>query len=140
MNVYRWNEMSRADKERLLRRSETDIQEFVEQVKPIVEDVRRNGDAAVIRWTEKFDRVLLKSNKLKGTPAEFAAAGKKLSAPVRKAIEKAAGNVRKYHERQMPQSLWLTPMEPGVYAGEKITPSTKSPGLRQASARAAKNA
>jgi histidinol dehydrogenase len=122
MNVHRWNEMNRAAKERLLRRSETDIMQFVEQVKPIVEDVRKNGDAAVIRWTEKFDGVLLKSNKFKATPAEFAAAKKQLSAAVRNAIEKAAANVRKYHERQMPQSLWLTPMEPGVYAGEKITP------------------
>ncbi len=122
MKIYRWNEMSSSEKDRLLRRSETDIQRFVEQVRPIVEDVRKNGDAAVGRWTEKLDGVLLKSNRFKATQAEFAAARKKLSAQVIKAIEKAAANVRVYHERQMPESLWLTPMEPGVYAGEKITP------------------
>ncbi len=122
MKTYKWNEMSRADKARLLRRSETDIQAIIEQVKPIVEDVRLNGDAAVLRWTEKFDGVALNRNKLKATKEEFASAGKKLPKAVRAAIDKAATNVHAYHERQLPQSLWMTPVETGVYAGEKITP------------------
>lgn len=122
MNVYRWNEMKKGAKERLLRRTEVDIQQYISVVAPIIEDVRKNGDRAVARYTEKFDGVSMKSAEFKVKRSEFAAAEKKVSKPVRKAIEKAAANVRLCHERQMPQSLWLTPIEPGVYAGEKITP------------------
>ena len=40
------------------------------------------------------------------------------------AIEHAIRNVRTFHERQMPHEQWFTEVEPGVIAGEKITPIT----------------
>jgi len=122
MNVYKWNEMGRSERERLLRRTEVDIYKYIEVVAPIIEDVRKQGDRAVADYTKKFDGVSLKPGDFRVRKSEFAAASKKLPKAVRLAIERAAANVRTYHERQMPQRLWLTPVETGVYAGEKITP------------------
>jgi len=122
MNVYRWNEMTEDEKRDLLRRSEKDISELEDDIRLVVEAVRDMGDSAVARFTMKFDGVAMKSSQFRVKKMEFAEAQKKLPAKVRQAIEKAAANVRKYHEKQMPEPFWLTPVEDGVYAGEKISP------------------
>ncbi len=122
LKVYDWNKMSREEKRRLLRRAELDIDRFVEQVRPVVEGVRDRGDKAVAEFTEKFDKVKLKPSDFKVRKSEFDEARKKVDAKVVAAIEEAVGNIRTYHERQMPQALWITPVRDGVFAGEKITP------------------
>ena len=40
----------------------------------IVEDVRRRGDAALFKWTKKFDRVAVNAKTVWVSPAEFSAA------------------------------------------------------------------
>ncbi|HOO56373.1 MAG TPA: histidinol dehydrogenase [bacterium] len=122
LTVYRWNEMRDDEKKRLLRRTEVDIEAYESKIKPVVEDVRDNGDSAIAKYTKQFDGIDLKPSKFKVTAKEFDEAEKKLPKKIKAAIEKSVANVRCYHERQMPQALWITPVEPGVFAGEKITP------------------
>ena len=71
----------------------------VEQtVADIIDDVRKNGDDALRRYTEKFDGVLLDS--LEVSPAEFDEAMAQTEPEFIAIIEKAAVNIRRFHEQQ----------------------------------------
>ncbi|MEZ5918930.1 MAG: histidinol dehydrogenase [Alphaproteobacteria bacterium] len=52
----RWADISESEKERLLRRAQADIDDVAAQVKPIIEDVRTRGDAALRDCARKFER------------------------------------------------------------------------------------
>jgi histidinol dehydrogenase len=107
---------------RLLRRAELQIDELTERVRPIIQAVRERGDEALVEFTERFDRVQLSPDRLRVSHEEIGEAHQLLDSAVREAIEHAIRNVRTFHERQMPHEQWITEVEPGVMAGEKITP------------------
>ena len=67
-----------------------------ELVRQIVGDVRREGDAAVIRYTHLIDRVDYKPEDFLVTEAEYEAAEKAADSAVVESLRKAAENVRRY--------------------------------------------
>ncbi|SDH66624.1 histidinol dehydrogenase [Aneurinibacillus thermoaerophilus] len=85
----------------------------------ILKAVKTEGDAAVIRFTEQFDRIKLHTMKV--TEEEFVQAVRQIRPEVREAIREAATNIRDYHSRQMRQS-WLTTKESGTMLGQLIRP------------------
>src|SRR5437868_2375971 len=114
--------MSAAERTRLLRRAEMQIDEWSERARPILQEVRQRGDEALLEFTERFDRVKLTPDRLRVSRAEIEHARHALDASVHAAIQHAIRNVRTFHQRQMPHEQWLTQVAPGVMAGEKITP------------------
>jgi histidinol dehydrogenase len=130
INFYRWNKTDDAARKLILRRSQTNIDDVVKIVEPIIADVRKNGDAALIKYAKKFDKADIKS--LKATPAEFDAAEKALDPKLKAAIKHCAGNVRRFHEQQMLRANqhdnWMMEVEPGVFAGEQFS-AIESVGL-----------
>lgn len=94
-------------------------QERREAVLHIIEEVRRDGDAALLRLTEKYDRAALP--RLAVTEEEFAEAYRALDPDVLDALRQAIANVRDYHERQMRES-WMTTKESGTIMGQLILP------------------
>src|SRR5579864_503139 len=113
-----------AQRARLLRRAEIQIDELIEYVRPILQGVRERGDEALIEFTARFDRVQLTADRLRVGREEIERAYQLLDTSVREAIEHAVRHVRTFHERQMPHEQWFTQVAPGVMAGEKITPIT----------------
>ncbi|QYY42461.1 histidinol dehydrogenase [Aneurinibacillus thermoaerophilus] len=85
----------------------------------ILKAVKTEGDAAVIRFTEQFDRIKLDTMKV--TEEEFVQAVRQIRPEVREAVREAATNIRDYHSRQMRQS-WLTTKESGTMLGQLIRP------------------
>ncbi|MBD8070773.1 histidinol dehydrogenase [Bacillus sp. PS06] len=85
----------------------------------IINDVVKEGDQALMRYTETFDGVLLKH--LKVTKEEIDAAYTELEAEMVAIIKEAAANIEDYHSRQVRQS-WITMQENGTMLGQKITP------------------
>ncbi|MFV0336494.1 MAG: histidinol dehydrogenase [Tropicimonas sp.] len=84
-----------------------DAPDVDEAVAAIIADVRARGDAAVIELTERFDRFALNPESLAFSAAEIDAHCARVPAPERAALELAAGRIRAYHERQLPQdALW----------------------------------
>ncbi len=124
INYFIWNDIDAAKKETLLRRSGSDISNIMEQIRPILSDVRFNGDAGLLAYTQKHDKVEMNPHQIKVTNAEFEAASKELDNDVKEAIRACAANVRKFHEEQLRrvEKEWLYEVRPGVYAGEKVTP------------------
>ena len=90
-------------------------------VAAILADVRQRGDAAVLEYTSKFDRVEAKSLKELEVPrAEQERALKQLPAAQRDALTAAAERVRTYHEKQRAQSWSYTDAD-GNELGQQIT-------------------
>ncbi|WP_110956005.1 histidinol dehydrogenase [Anaerosinus massiliensis] len=92
-----------------------------EIVNEIVQAVRKEGDAAIIRYTKLVDGVDFNNTSFFVTAEEFAEAEKLVDIDVMTSIKKAANNVRKYHVEQKPKS-WLTYREHGAMLGQSCIP------------------
>ncbi|HVW92974.1 MAG TPA: histidinol dehydrogenase [Devosia sp.] len=71
-------------------------------VADILEDVRRRGDAAVLGYTERFDRLALTPETMRFGEAEIEAAAAAVPAEVRAALQLAHDRIRAHHEQQKP--------------------------------------
>lgn len=116
------SQIDAASRAALMRRSETDLSGFMEKAVPIIEAVRTEGDAALVRFARDFDKADLDATRLKVSPAEFDAAFGMVDEDVVAAIRFGIDNIRHFHEEQKPEAMWLKEMRPGAYAGDRFTP------------------
>ncbi len=87
----------------------------------ILKDVKNRGDAAVLEYTNKFDKTNASSLKsLEISQKELREALDGLQANSRAALEAAAGRVRNYHEKQVMQS-WSYQEPDGTLLGQQVT-------------------
>src|SRR5215212_1673060 len=124
LRLMRWSEMSDADRARLVARGVAAIfdEELRAGVGEIVDDVRRDGDAAVIRALARFDGVELEPDRLRVGEDEIARARGGLDESVRDAIRLAIANIRAFNEHFTRERGWRTELAVGHVVGEKITP------------------
>src|SRR5690625_3652114 len=85
----------------------------------IIQQVRQDGDKAIFKYTEKFDRVSLKQ--LKVTEDEFLEAEKFVSEEFRAALKVATENITTFHQSQVEKS-WFLNKPNGVMLGQQVTP------------------
>jgi len=91
-------------------------------VAAILADVRARGDAAVLEYTERFDRVkAVRLADLELPRRELEKARSGLKRGEREALEQAAARIRKYHERQRAKSWQVTEAD-GTTLGQRVTP------------------
>lgn len=90
-------------------------------VAAILADVRARGDAALIEYTARFDRVELTPDRLAVTAAEVDAALAACPAAEIEALELAAERIRAFHARQLPEGFRYTD-DLGVGLGLRWTP------------------
>jgi histidinol dehydrogenase len=106
---------------------DTAVDKAIEQrADAIVDDVRARGDAALLEYTNRFDRMKVASvAALEITQAEMRAAFVGLPVDQRDALKAAAERVRGFHQRQFQRVMaadW-TDVEPdGTVTGQRITP------------------
>ncbi len=122
MNIYKLSEMTDEKKNFIMKRAEFDISEHMKLAKEVSDDIRERGDAAVLEYTAKFDKVTLTQDRIKVTPEEIEAGYNRLDDETRDAIAYAAKNIRNFHEKQMPEEMWFTEVDKGLMVGEKTTP------------------
>lgn len=92
------------------------------RVREIILDVRTRGDAAVVHWTNTFDRLQATSVAGLEIDAErMQVALRNLPADQKQALMAAADRIRVYHERQLQQS-WRYQDADGSSYGQQITP------------------
>ena len=93
-----------------------------ESVRHILHEVKTRGDAAVLEFTEAFDKLKVASvADLEISGARLRKALESIPADQRTALEQAASRIRNYHERQT-QSSWQYQENDGTVLGQKITP------------------
>jgi len=91
-------------------------------VRAIIADVRRRGDAAVLEYTRKFDRIQARTMAEVEVPrARLEAALAALPAAQGAALREAADRVRRFHQRQLQQSWDFTEPD-GTRLGQRVTP------------------
>lgn len=120
--VRRWKDLPEEDQRRILSRSQSDITALEERVRPIIEAVRHEGDAALLRFTRDFDGVDLAGKGIAVDAEEFSDAAQLLSHEVRDALDFAIENVRRFHRSQVSHHMATVEVRPGIIASERITP------------------
>jgi histidinol dehydrogenase len=107
-----------------------------ERVRSIIADVRARGDAALIEYTNRFDRRNVSCcAELEIDQGELRRARAMLPEELRGALESAAARIRAYHDRQR-QETWTYTEADGTVLGQKVTPLARAgvyvPGGRAA--------
>ena len=115
----------RAAARALIRRFDDEAAACRDAVAEILARVRREGDAALLDYTRRFDMPDAPPDMtpagLRVTEAEFAEAERLTDAGLRASIEFAARRVRAFHERELPDS-WLLTQGEGVITGRLVRP------------------
>ncbi|MFM2434883.1 MAG: hypothetical protein RL063_863 [Pseudomonadota bacterium] len=92
-----------------------------EVVAKILKDVKHRGDAAVLEYTNRFDKTSASSlEELEVSQAELLAALTTLPSDQREALQSAADRVRMYHEKQLMAS-WSYTEADGTLLGQQVT-------------------
>ena len=91
-------------------------------VDAVLDTVRREGDAALKRYTNRFDGADLED--LRVSQAELDGAWNALAPDFVRTLELAAENIRRFHEQQVHQNFVLTD-RPGIVMGQRYTPIEK---------------
>lgn len=125
MRIITLNEDTKKDiLSNLLKRSPDNYGSYEATVKEIVEDIHVNGDNALLKYTEKFDKAKLDTTSMRVTEEEIEEAYKEVDSELLEIIRKAIVNIRDYHEKQK-QYSWFDSKENGSMLGQKITPIEK---------------
>jgi histidinol dehydrogenase len=122
INFHELAKLSPEQRAKLQQRTEADLSAFEAKVRPIIAAVRAEGDEALARFARDFDKAPVKASEIAATEADFAAAEAALDPKVREAMEFAAHSIRKFHEHQMPEEMWLHEIRPGAFAGDRTSP------------------
>ncbi|QUX97174.1 histidinol dehydrogenase [Marinomonas sp. CT5] len=122
VSVWELDALSSEARQLLLKRTESDLSDYLNNVRPIVEQVKQHGDKALLEFTSKFDGVSLSLDQLKVTEEEFVAAEQSIDEATRESICFAASNIRRYHESQKPGEMTLQEVRKGSFVGERFLP------------------
>src|SRR5215831_8496486 len=114
--------LSGAAAERRVRQLEnrgSDFAPLEPKVRKIMEDVRRDGDRAVRRYSEKWDG-LRRGAALRVSQTELASAANSVPPTLRNSLKQAAANIRQFCQWQKPQA-WTRPVD-GISLGQIVRP------------------
>ncbi len=92
-------------------------------VADIIANVRKNGDAALFEYSEKFDKAKLSA--LAVSEEEIEEALTLVEPEFLEVLKKAAARIRKFHEKQKRNSFIIND-EPGILMGQKVIPVDKA--------------
>jgi len=95
----------------ILKRPTQTVKEIETTVNQVFEDVQKNGDTAIKKYTKKFDKVAVTS--LKVTQEEISIAVEAVSRELKEAIQQAAANIEKFHRAQKTEKVYQE-TTPGV--------------------------
>ena len=114
MEILKYSEIDLVE---TIKRSEQDVNNVLDTVSEILNNVKKNGDAALKSYTEKFDGVLI--DDLKVTDDEIKEAYDSLDETLLIALKQAAANIEKFHKKQIPKD-WEMEVNPGIKAGQIV--------------------
>ncbi len=92
-----------------------------ETVEHILNDVKKHGDNALIKYTNKFDAPNLSVSSIKVTDNEIKEAYKKVDTPFINALDTAISQIKEFHKHQRVSS-WIDTKRNGVVLGQMVNP------------------
>ena len=122
MKKYSYNELSDDERQQFCQRPKIDFKAVFDTVRPIIEKVRKEGDAGISHFSQKFDGVT--PDPLVINPNERTV---DLAPDIKQAIDTAFDNIYRFHEAQLPDTLEVETM-PGVQC-QRVTRAIERVGL-----------
>ena len=120
MKIIRYPE--RGDWAKIVERPHLDVSQLNAIVKSVLDDIRANGDKAVMAYEEKFDHVKLSS--LAVSEAEIDEAMTLVSEDLFSSLRTAHHNIKAFHEAQRYEGIRVE-TAPGVTCWQKSVPIDK---------------
>lgn len=105
---------------RLESRKKLVSQDIAESVRQIVSQVEKEGDRALLKFTERFDKVKMTARQMRVRHQTLHSAAKKADPALLRDLEKAIFNIHAYHARQMQQSWEYS--KRGAVLGQRVLP------------------
>lgn len=106
----------------LLGRGKMDMEHVSSIVKGLIDDIRTQGDAALMGHIAKFDRwTPSEGAELRIDPSEMKRAYEALNPTLKASLHLAYDRIKVYHEKQLPKS-WFDTEANGTILGQKVTP------------------
>lgn len=112
------SELSNIEIESLLKRR-SELQEVMPSVTSILNEMKDNGDAALIKYTKQFDKANLEE--IEVSHKEIHTAVFSLDKKLLTHLKKASSNIRAFHEAQVTKD-WIKDFAPGIKLGQRISP------------------
>ena len=119
--------------DKLLTARSTTLAEAESVVRPILEDIRRHGNLALLRYSKKFDRLDLNKVGFTASRQEIRSAYREVPRDFVEAVRVAAENIRKAARKQLPQP-WTCQTRPGVSISQIVRPLDALPATSLAAA------
>ena len=106
--------------ENLLKRSPNSYGSFEDAVNEILDNVKKNKDAALFEYTKRFDKADINADNIAVTKEEIEEAYRHVDEKLIDVIRKAIVNIRDYHQKQK-QYSWFDSKPDGTMLGQKVT-------------------
>lgn len=122
IQFFELDKLTTEQRTKIMKRAEQDISDLLPLAQEVSDDVRNNGDDALVKYARKWDAKNFEASMLRATPEDFKRARANLDPDIILAIEAAHDNILRFHQEQMPEQMWFTEVKPGIMAGEKVSP------------------
>ena len=97
------------------------ISNIEKKVREIISRVKKEGDRALLEFTEKYDGVKLNSSGILVSPEEWNTASQEVKEELLEIIKEAIKKIKNYHLHQKENS-WFTTKEKGIILGQVVNP------------------
>ncbi len=104
-------------------RQKNTLDEVKGSVESIINEVRSRGDAALLDYAEKFDKI--RPDAVRLNERDWDAAYESVSPDIAEALSEAYARISRFHELQKRDDFWMVETEPGVTLGSETTPLSR---------------
>lgn len=124
IKIYEWSKTSAKDKQKIMARSQADMDSIADYVGGIIKDVRKNGDKALVKYTRKFDNKNFTASQVRVTKKEIAGAYKAVDPKVIEIMRRQIKISSTYAKTEKSKLAldWKIETTPGVITGMRLTP------------------
>lgn len=124
LKIYFWNQASSQDKERIMKRSQANMEPIQQYVAQIIKDVQENGDEAIVKYAQKFDNPNFTASQIRVTKENIEKAYKTVSKEVITTMKEQIGISSAYAQKEKDSIVmdWSIETIPGVITGMRYTP------------------
>jgi len=113
--------LSSKEMQKLFERYYTNKRRIEEKVRGIIEDVRNEGDKAVLKYTKRFDKVKFTPKDLRVSANEINGSFQNIDTAFIASLKNIIENIQRYYKKELPKS-WKIRHEDGSELGEIFRP------------------